>query len=82
MSDAIDRRKWPWNRSFLGKAVVVANRNKPPRIALPGGLTLTLLSPTPEKLTPLAQKWKQWLRQEGLARGQVVRAAATVPEGF
>jgi beta-lactamase superfamily II metal-dependent hydrolase len=82
LSDAIDRRKWPWARCFKGKAVAVDDPAKAPQVKLPGNLTVTLLSPTPAKLRPLVAKWKTWLREEGIERGHELRPAAVVPEGF
>jgi beta-lactamase superfamily II metal-dependent hydrolase len=82
LSDALVARKWPWNESFGRNAVVARDPGKPPRIDLPGGLTLTLLSPTPKKLKLLGDRWKKWLREEGIQRGRTLRPEAAVPEGF
>ena len=40
------RRRLPWNAAFEGSAVMVPDQGPLPRVALPGGLVLTLLSPT------------------------------------
>ena len=82
LSDALVERKWPWNCRFERKAVVVRDHAKPPRIELPGGLRITLLSPTPGKLQPLADKWKAWLKEEGLERGALLKPAAPDLQGF
>lgn len=81
LSDAIIARQWPWNAAFRGGAVVARDHTNPPRIVLPGDLTITLLSPTTGKLAPLADRWRTWLREEGVERGRALTPAAT-PAGW
>lgn len=59
----------PHNRAFGGEAVVVPPAGPLPEITLPGGMTLTLLSPTPDKLARLAPKWADEVRNAGLEPG-------------
>jgi len=47
----------PWNRMFGGKAVMVPGDGRLPERVLPGGMSLTLLSPTPERLRRLRRVW-------------------------
>ena len=47
----------PWNRAFGQRAVQVPDVGALPRVEFEGGLTLTLLSPTPEKLLALSDEW-------------------------
>lgn len=47
----------PWNAAVGGRALVVDDPGKPPVFELPGGLRLTLLSPTPEGLARLSPVW-------------------------
>jgi hypothetical protein len=49
----------PWNEAFGRKAVVVPNSGPLPRRELPGGLSLTVLSPTPATLEKMAGVWKE-----------------------
>jgi hypothetical protein len=49
--------KIPWNRAFAGDAVVVPERGTLPRHILPGGMILTLLSPTLNALRDLRPAW-------------------------
>jgi beta-lactamase superfamily II metal-dependent hydrolase len=46
------------NRVVDGQALMVRD-DGPPEIALPGGATAVLLSPTPERLAELARKWPE-----------------------
>jgi len=46
------------NRIVEGRALVVGKAG-PPELALPGGATAVLLSPTPERLEKLLAKWPQ-----------------------
>lgn len=55
-----------WNKAFDHKAVVVPADPEPlPRIPLGDGATITLLSPTIEKLESLRHDWKAWLDAHG-----------------
>lgn len=57
VSAEIRARKLPWNASFRGKAVVVPSRGTLPSKTLPGGMKLTLLSPTAAQLVALRRHW-------------------------
>ncbi|WP_434345598.1 ComEC/Rec2 family competence protein [Myxococcus virescens] len=52
-------RDGPWNEAFGHKALVVPDAGELPRVILPGGLSLTLLSPTPNTLRKMAGVWKK-----------------------
>ena len=69
VSAQLDRSGWNWNAAFDGKAVVVAATGKLPRRTLPGGMTLTLLSPTRERLDVLRTEWKKVVEAAGLETG-------------
>jgi hypothetical protein len=66
LSALIQKQGLPWNAAFDGKSVVVRPGQAPPTVTLPGGLVLTLLSPTPETLLSLRDTWEDDLRTEGL----------------
>jgi hypothetical protein len=68
-STAIQELRLPWNSQFGGEAVVVPPGNLPV-ISLPGGMKLTLLSPTPTQLQDLAPKWLRELKRSGFVPGQ------------
>lgn len=55
-----------WNRAFDGQAVVVPDAGALPVHRLPGGLELTLLSPTAASLAALIPKWERACRDAGL----------------
>lgn len=55
------QRGLPWNRSFFGKAAAISADGPLPTKTLSGGMTLTLLSPTPERLRRLKRAWKKEL---------------------
>ncbi|HMN21026.1 MAG TPA: hypothetical protein PKA16_06505 [Ottowia sp.] len=62
-SALLDRRLGPggWNRAFGGKVVVVPQTGELPTVRLAGGMTLTLLSPTPQKLSDMRAAWEKQL---------------------
>ena len=49
----------PWNRAFAGGTIFVPDNGPLPRVTLPGGLELTILSPTPTTLERLRDEWKE-----------------------
>jgi hypothetical protein len=66
LSGLIQDQGLTWNGAFDGAAVAVTPDESLPQVTLPGGMSLTLLSPTPPKLETLADVWADVLRQEGL----------------
>ena len=74
LSNAIRRRRLPWNSDFKGQAVRVPRPSEPPTdalptVCLPGGMVLTLLSPTYEALAELRPVWKKEVEAAGLQPG-------------
>jgi hypothetical protein len=55
-----------WNKAFQRGAVVVPDSGPLPVSTLPGGMKLTLLSPTREKLLRLLPLWEKVCGEEGL----------------
>jgi beta-lactamase superfamily II metal-dependent hydrolase len=70
-STAIQDFELPWNEWRDGGAVVV-DGDELPVYVLPGGMTLTLLSPTPSQLKKLAPVWTREMRRYGLEPGSRV----------
>lgn len=62
-------RKLPWNL-WTDRGPVVLAKGELPTTKLPGGLQLTLLSPSAEKLSTLADKWKKEIEALGLDVGK------------
>lgn len=69
LTAAILKNKFIWNHEFSGKAVVVPESGIPPVIELEGGMKLTLLSPTLEKLRLLKPVWEDEVKLAGLLPG-------------
>lgn len=69
VSAQLDRSGWPWNAAFDEKAVVISSQGSLPRHELPGGMTLTLLSPTLDRLEKLRPAWEKAVRAAGLEPG-------------
>lgn len=55
-------KRLPWNKSFDGRAVVIEEGAALPVVELAGGMKLTLLSPTRQKLRDLVDKWDTELK--------------------
>jgi hypothetical protein len=53
---------------------VVPSTGPLPRLPLPGGLAITLLSPTPKKLQAMAKAWSSAVREAGFAPGNLAAA--------
>lgn len=56
-------RGFPWNRMWDEKAVAVPDEGRLPEVVLPGGMKLTLLSPTRERLADLRRVWDEELKR-------------------
>jgi beta-lactamase superfamily II metal-dependent hydrolase len=67
-STAIQDFELPWNAWLDGEPVVVRDGSLPTCV-LPGGMQLTLLSPTPAELRKLAPVWSRELKRYGLTPG-------------
>jgi beta-lactamase superfamily II metal-dependent hydrolase len=68
-SAQLDKRGWDWNAAFDEKAVVVRPTGRLPKRELPGGMSLTLLSPTRQRLEVLREEWKKVVEEAGLEAG-------------
>lgn len=72
-----------WNGAFganYKQAVALAADESPVDVELDGGMRLTLLSPSREKLAALIPQWEKSCRDAGIVAGQAAREPA--PEGF
>jgi hypothetical protein len=80
LSALIQREGLPWNVSFGCEAVAVKPGEVSPPVTLPGGLQLTLLSPTPVELAGLRGTWEEALCKEGLDPDSPEEALARLKE--
>jgi beta-lactamase superfamily II metal-dependent hydrolase len=67
-STAIQDFELPWNAWLDGHAIAIGD-DPLPTCTLPGGMELTLLSPTPKELQKLAPVWSRELKRYGLTPG-------------
>ena len=68
-STLIQQYKLPWNQWRDGGPIML-DGDELPVCELPGGMRLTLLSPTKDKLATLAKKWKAEIEKLGLTVGK------------
>jgi len=66
LSDYLEKPHINWNKAFNGKAVCVNKRKKFSPLELPGGMKLTLFSPTKKALADLKPQWKKEAEKAGL----------------
>ena len=66
LSDYLERPHINWNKAFNGRAVCVDKRKKFLPVELPGGMKLTLFSPTKKALADLRPQWKKEAAKAGL----------------
>lgn len=52
-----------WNRSAIGKAIALDDADRPVSYPLPGGMRVTVLSPSLSKLAALREKWQSVLQE-------------------
>jgi beta-lactamase superfamily II metal-dependent hydrolase len=80
LTGTLQRNRDRWNTSFERKAAVVPDGEKPlPVIKLPGGMTLTLLSPSIAKLRKLAPVWERECKKAKLIPGKGQRKGKPDP---
>lgn len=70
LSSALAEHDTRWNAAFAGDAVVVPDEGALPTRRLRGGLTITLLGPTPAALARLAPEWATACARAGIVPGQ------------
>ena len=70
LSDYLEKPHINWNKAFNGKAACVDKQGKFLPLELPGGMKLTLLSPTKKALADLKPHWTKVLKKEGLLASQ------------
>jgi hypothetical protein len=76
------RTALPWNRAFGGKTVVAPDAGALPVHTLPGGLRLTLLSPTWKELAALDAAWIQGAFRQGRIPGEAPATLGYWPAGL
>jgi beta-lactamase superfamily II metal-dependent hydrolase len=82
LTELIRRTGLPWNRRFQQRAVMVPEEG-PLRTVTVGGMKLTVLSPTLERLKALEPAWEKTIRAAGLVPGKAFRSRETVlAKGF
>lgn len=77
LTELIRRAGLPWNRRFQHRAVMVPE-DGPLKTVTVGGMKLTVLSPTLERLQALKPNWEKTIRAAGLVPGKALRSRATV----
>lgn len=71
VTNHLERRKLPWNSDFEKGAVIVPPDGDLPVRILPGGMRLTLFSPSREKLDLLHDRWEETILEAKLKLGGV-----------
>jgi glyoxylase-like metal-dependent hydrolase (beta-lactamase superfamily II) len=64
LTELLTNQEHPWNRAFGGEAVRVEDKGPLPRWTLPGGMRLTLLSPSVQRLRRLRRRWEKEVEAE------------------
>jgi len=66
LSDYLEKPHIFWNKAFHGQAVCMDKKKKFSSVELPGGMKLTLFSPTKKALAELKPKWRKEAEKAGL----------------
>ncbi len=69
LTEALVKQKWPWNKAFGNHPVVVPQDGPLPQKRLPGGMILTLLSPSWSDLKSFKNTWKREVEKAGMVPG-------------
>jgi beta-lactamase superfamily II metal-dependent hydrolase len=78
LTTALIDQQLPWNEAFAKKAVT----NLQPSVTLPGGMKLTLISPTVEELKKLKPVWIEECRKAGIDPAMPSPTTHEVPPGL
>lgn len=70
LSRLLRDKKLPWNEAFGGGAVAINDDGSLPLVSMPGGLVLTVLSPTQTKLRRLEARWVAECERAGIVAGK------------
>jgi len=82
LSRALVDNKLPWNSVFNGQAVALYESNKPRKVGLPGGATLTILSPSWDKLRRMQKRWDTEVTNAGLDQNVMPPLQQPSPPGY
>lgn len=80
LGDALSLHNLPWNEAFGNRRAAIEEGQPLELEPLPGGLKLTLLSPTPRKLENMRPVWEREVREAGMKKG--VPPEEALPRGF
>jgi beta-lactamase superfamily II metal-dependent hydrolase len=76
----LEERGFNWNTRWEGKTIVVPDDAPPPRRKLCGGLELTLLSPTWERVEAMKKFWRDELEEHDIDPGDAEAAMELLAE--
>jgi hypothetical protein len=76
LTELIETQNLNWNKQMKGEAVAVADGPKPQTVHLPGGMAVTILSPTLTALANLKDKYEAECVKAGLIPGAAAEAGA------
>jgi len=82
LSHYIEKHEYPWNKAFGGQAVALQAPRELWTGTLDGGMKLTLLSPTLDRLAALKPVWEKEIEAAGLTPGEAGRSLAEEDEGL
>ena len=72
----VQRQQRSWNRAFGGRAAVIPDAGPLPVVALPGGASITLLSPGDRQLRRLRRNWESVITDAGWTPGDATASLA------
>ncbi|MGY2932730.1 beta-lactamase superfamily II metal-dependent hydrolase [Bradyrhizobium sp. GM6.1] len=70
LSRLLGDKKIAWNEAFGGDAVAISGDGSLPLVPMPGGLMITVLSPTQAKLRRLEARWVAECERAGIVAGK------------
>jgi beta-lactamase superfamily II metal-dependent hydrolase len=82
LTTLLRRPGMPWNEKFNDGPIVWRDGTAFPQVALDGGLHLTVISPTVDKLSNLLGEWEKVCRKEGIVPGHAFEPEEGGDESF
>lgn len=82
VTDALLDNELPWNSLYGAAPICLDEDGSPKVVGLPGGATLTILSPSWAKLRAMIGRWDKEVADAGLAPNMEAVRPQSIPPGF
>lgn len=79
LSSFLVKQEIPWNKAFNSKSIFTSPQEGIPQKILEGGLKVSIVSPSEDKLEELKPVWRKACRKAGLIPGEAIPPLPPIP---